>query len=114
MNAEERTPEQPQQPPEHADEHEDASPPAARLVVETAPSEREAELERLLQEERHKRARTEEEKRQREIRIAELEDELHRLRRLLDTPRQPQPQRPLGPGWWPYPEDQETEGTEET
>jgi hypothetical protein len=87
----------------------DGAPPAARLVVESAPTEREAELERLLAEERRKRAKTEEEKRQREVRIAELEDELHRLRGLLQPQLQRKPKR-LGPGWWPYEDDDEQPG----
>jgi hypothetical protein len=62
-----------------------APPPAARIVVEGERSEREIDLESELQAERDRHATTAAEKKQREIRISELEDE----RRTLLAPPAP-------------------------
>jgi hypothetical protein len=60
-------------------------PPAARIVANAERTEREVELESELQAERDRHATTTSEKKQREIRIAELEDE----RRTLLSPPAP-------------------------
>lgn len=62
-----------------------APPPAAKIIVEGVRSELEIELESELQAERDRHATTAAEKKQREIRIAELEDE----RRALLAPPAP-------------------------
>lgn len=64
----------------------DAAPPAAARTVTTGQrTEREIQLEAELQRERDQHTSTAAEKKQREVRIAELEDELHRLK----TPAKP-------------------------
>jgi hypothetical protein len=65
-----------------------AAPPAAAVTVLNGKSEREIELERELGDANRVLGRTVEEKKQREIRIIELEDELKRLRQ---TPAEPKP-----------------------
>lgn len=55
-------------------------PPAAQTVVTGTKSEREITLETELQTERGSHAKTAKEKKDRELRIAELEDELHKLK----------------------------------
>lgn len=63
-----------------------ARPPAAAVVVD-GKTEREVLLEAQLATERSGHDLTREQKKQREVKIAELEDELHRLRQ----PPRPQP-----------------------
>lgn len=55
-------------------------PPAAETVVKGTKTEREITLESELQTERGSHAKTAKEKKDRELRIAELEDELHKLK----------------------------------
>lgn len=59
---------------------EPANPPAADLVLKGKKTEREVALESDLETERNSHAKTSKEKKERELRIAELEDELHRLK----------------------------------
>lgn len=54
--------------------------PAARIVATGERTEREIDLESELEAERTSHATTAAEKKAREIRVAELEDELHRLK----------------------------------
>jgi hypothetical protein len=62
-----------------------AAPPAAKIVLTGEKSERETSLETELEAERNSHARTAKDKKDREVRIAELEDQLHKLK----TPPQP-------------------------
>lgn len=57
-----------------------AAPTAAKVVLTGQKTERELSLETELDSERNSHAKTAKEKKDRETRIAELEDELHRLR----------------------------------
>jgi hypothetical protein len=66
------------------------APPAAKVVNTGPRSEREISLEAELETERGSHAKTAKEKKDRETRIAELEDELHRLKQ---PPARPQPDR---------------------
>jgi hypothetical protein len=59
------------------------------VVAAGGRSERELSLERDLATERTSHAATAHDKRERERRIAELEDELHRLRQTLEPPAPP-------------------------
>lgn len=67
-------------------------PPAAQTVVTGTKTEAELKLERELKDERASHASTAAEKKARETRIAELEDELHRLKQ-VQTPA-PTPPKP--------------------
>ena len=69
-----------------------APPPAARIVVTAERTEREANLEAELATERSSHAATAAQKKERELRLSELEDQLHRL-------RQPAPQKKKD-SWW--------------
>jgi len=60
--------------------------PAAETVVTGTKTEAEAKLELELKTERESHASTKEERKQREIRICELEDELRRLKNLPAAP----------------------------
>lgn len=66
-----------------------AAPPAARVVTTGTKTEREITLETDLEAERRTHAQTAKEKKERELRIAELEDELHKLR----EPPRPAPEK---------------------
>ena len=66
--------------PAPADPPPEADLPHAGRVVMLAPDGRAAALERELDEERESHAKTAAEKKAREVRVAELEDELHRAR----------------------------------
>jgi len=57
-----------------------APPPASSIVANAERTEREVQLQSELDGERGAHATTAKEKKDRELRIAELEDELHRLR----------------------------------
>src|SRR5690242_9342045 len=57
-------------------------PPAAAAVISGTKTEAELNLEKDLKDERDRHATTAAEKKQREIRISELEDELRRLREI--------------------------------
>lgn len=61
-------------------------PQAAATVIAGKRTEREIELERDLDDERGRHATTAKEKKDRELRIAELEDELRRLKEIPATP----------------------------
>jgi hypothetical protein len=74
-----------------------APPPAARIVGESQLTPREIELQTELDGERERHGQTEQEKKAREIRIAELEDELHRLRQLQSGPA---PATAPKKSWW--------------
>lgn len=63
-----------------------AAPPAAEVVRTGQRSEREIALQAELETERESHAKTAKEKKDRETRIAELEDELHRLKQPLPAP----------------------------
>ena len=71
-------------------------PPAARVVLTGQRTERELTLETELETEKSSHAKTAKEKKDRETRIAELEDELHRLRH----PANPAPQRSSMEEFW--------------
>lgn len=62
--------------------------PAASAVIAGGKTERELVLEAELEGERQSHARTTDEKKEREIKIAELEDQLHALR------NPPEPEKP--------------------
>ena len=62
-------------------------PPFGKIVVTAERTEREANLEAELAAERAGHATTAAEKKQREIRLAELEDQLHQLHTLRATVR---------------------------
>jgi hypothetical protein len=68
-----------------------APPPAAETVLTGIKSEREIQLETDLQKEREEKQRIESEKKDREIRISELEDENHQLKSIptIKTPADP-------------------------
>lgn len=84
----------PSQPPSGPPAPEPARPPAAGAVVQGR-TEHEIELETELDNERKAHATTATEKKQRELRISELEDELRRLR---EPPRDPpQPRKKKSP-----------------
>lgn len=59
---------------------EPAAPPAARAVLNGPRTEREVSLEAELEAERNSHGKTAKEKKDREVRINELEDELRRLK----------------------------------
>jgi hypothetical protein len=64
-------------------------PPAAAAVISGTKTEAEIKLETDLKDERDRHANTEAEKKNREIRISELEDELRRLRDVQSGPARP-------------------------
>jgi hypothetical protein len=78
-------PAQPSSAPEHVTTPPPAPPPAATTVLQGTKSERELQLE----EENKKLA---EEKKQRELKINELEDENHRLKQIPATPASAEPE----------------------
>lgn len=59
---------------------EPAAPPAAEVVLKGKKTEREIQLQAELDSERSSHTKTAKEKKDREVRIAELEDELHKLK----------------------------------
>jgi hypothetical protein len=61
------------------------APPAAAAVIDGTKTEAEIKLESELKEERARHDKTADEKKQREIRISELEDELRLLRQVQST-----------------------------
>ena len=66
-----------------------AAPPAAKVVVTGQRTEREIALESDLETEKRTHAQTAKEKKDRELKIAELEDQLHKLR----EPPRPAPEK---------------------
>ena len=74
-----------------------AHPPAAAIVI--AGTKTVPELEAELADERASHARTADEKKDREIRISELEDELFRLRKIQSQPPAPPRPAPKEPGF---------------
>jgi hypothetical protein len=72
-------------------------PPAAQTVLSGTRSETEVQLQAELDAERTRHAKTSEEKKAREVRVAELEDEMHRFKQ--STQGKPAPK--IGVGWWP-------------
>jgi hypothetical protein len=71
-------------------------PPAARIVVTGVRSETEVQLQSELDAERARHAKTADEKKQREVRVAELEDEMHRLKQSTQAP----PAKKQSFGWF--------------
>jgi hypothetical protein len=73
-------------------------PPAAAVVLAGTKTEAEIKLETDLADERNRHGRTAEDKKQREIKISELEDELAKLRRIQSAtpPVPPVPPRKKG------------------
>ena len=67
-------------PQELVQEDKPAPPPAAKIVVEATRTEREVNLEADLKAERDSHARTAAEKKDRELRICELQDQLQTFR----------------------------------
>lgn len=74
-----------------------AAPPAAAVVHSGKRTEREIELETELEAERSKHAKTSDEKKAREIRLAELEDENFRLKQAGLRPTAPAAPRARAP-----------------
>ena len=85
-----------------------AAPPAAAVVATGTRTEREVDLEAELATERERHTATANEKKAREVRVAELEDELHRLKTAGAVPPRPTtaPRTASGRSWTLFPEEE--------
>lgn len=82
-------------------------PPVAAVVATGERTEREVELAEELAEERTHHARTASEKKAREIRVAELEDEMHRLKQAgLRPAKAATPRTASGRSWTLFDEEE--------